>query len=616
VRNVRVLPWSLVLLAACDPGSGKEQLRPGLTHFRLGDVDVNAYETEPVIPEDRYIPGVVVAPEDYDLGTERRAPSGWLTDLAQMLELDDPAPLEKHASYEYYSGRGDLIKDGELKYDQVAQGAIGDCYMVAALSAVLFADSENIIRDGLVRQIEDADGNVTSFLVRVYDAWGEPQDIELDADLVRSSSGKPTYARSMANDSFEEEFGISIVEKAYAEWMGGYPEIGDGGWPGDVLQALTGATASYRPIGRYSTSSLRRTLTDALDAGKPVVVTTFGKDDDVDYEGTGVYAWHAYTVIGAREDAVRLRNPWGRVEPVGDDTDDGQFWMPWETFRELYNGLTIGGGFGPDTTAPSRIDDLELHVMAGDHAVLHFTATGDDARTGQAYSYDVRISEQPITVESFEAAEQVAVADPRAPGTAEEISVPLENYPEIAYVAVRVVDEVGNTSPMSENIAIQVNDAPVALVAPSLWSFDGDVSDWTATGQFHTTGWRTPEGSGAAWWFNEEESRTYSTGVAVHGELYSPNIDLSSTIGEIGLWFEHQLDLGGVNAVRLEIQLDGGAWQPAWSATEDTNGWALEEVVVGDASERLRLRFIFDGAELPSGTPAGWGIDNVWVFEN
>ena len=107
----------------------------------------------------------------------------------------------------------------------VKQGAIGDCYFAAGLTSVVFADNDNAIRDGMVREFHDEKGNLSHYVVRFYDAWGEPQDVEVDAQLVRRN-GKPLYMRSADSKTYSEEIWPGIVEKAYAKWHGNFEKIG------------------------------------------------------------------------------------------------------------------------------------------------------------------------------------------------------------------------------------------------------------------------------------------------------------------------------------------------------------------------------------------------------
>ena len=111
---------------------------------------------------------------------------------------------------------------------------------------------------------------------------------------------------------------------------------------------------------------------------------------------------------------------------------------------------TWGGG---DRTQPDRITDLTA-VQAGSGTFrLTWTATGDDGSTGTASAYDLRFSTSPITCRNFGSAPVYTQNwTPLPAGRAE--CRDLGGFPSAVtfYFAVKVLDEVPNTSRMS-NVA-------------------------------------------------------------------------------------------------------------------------------------------------------------------
>jgi len=627
-----VIP-TLLFTAACRGDAIERDLyRPSMTQLRLGDVVV---DDPPVLPEARFIPGIVINGEDYDLRGGRMAPDAWRfkTDLSAMEDLEDPLPLAKHQeapeTYVYENGIGDLfdLEEGGIEYTDVEQGAIGDCYLVAALSAVLYVDEDRYVRDGVIREVKDGSGAVTKFVVRFYDAWGDPQDIEVDAELMRKG-GKVLYARSMDTSSAGEEWAISLIEKAYAQWHTDYEKIGNGGYAGDVMQALTGANATYRSVKYLSDSSLIDGINESIEKNKPVVAGTFGEDDDVDYSGTGVYAWHAYSVLGTKEGTeesgptVTLRNPWGSVEPAGNGEDDGIFDLTVPDFRRLYSGITFGGASSSDYTAPSAVSDLALDATVEGKVTLRWTATGDDGKEGLAAAYDMRMSTSPITDDTFYEADRVTIADPQSPGTEE--TAELDDIVEgtTYYVALKIEDESGNISSMSNvlDFAIEAEDVEVK-VGEQYFDFESDTDDWTAKGLFHLTDAvaASPIHSFAC---HDPDTLDYSTGDRVTCDLISPIIDLDGLDNPAILW-EQILDVEegeGVDQAVLEIATESGGYEdfkPVWSkegVSDDFDlGWAELDAYEG---QRVMFRFSFDSIDENNNTGLGWIIDDVWIFAN
>ncbi len=612
---------ALLLIAGCT-GNGYS---PSLTMIRIGSVEV---EEPPPVPEALYTPGVNIKPEDYDYPVDAK----WhpvALDISNMQELDDPKPLEKHAEYDYEAGVGGLLDeiDGEeaMNYDDVEQGAIGDCYFPAALAASIFIDKDDAIRTGLIREVEDKNGMVTHFSVRFYDAWGVYQDIAVDADLVRKN-GKTTYARSMDSSSTAEEWWVSLVEKAYAEWHGGYEEIGGGGWVGDVMQALTGSNATYRNMKWMSDDTIGRSIVDNLAKNRPVAAGTFGEDSGVDYTGKGVWGNHAYSILGAeqREDVwyITLRNPWGCCEPGDTGGGDGIFELDMATFRELYSGLTLGGNYTVDHTAPDAIDDLA--VVEDDSGLwLTFTASGDDGDDGLAERYDIRISSQSISSSNFYDAEQIDVGGPAMPGDDERIELGDLN-PGDWYFAVKVEDESGNISAMS-NVAQHTvgggsDTGEPAQAFEFVQDWEGDTSSWEMTGLWHLTTLDYVSASHSVW-FGDEDSWTYSTGAAVSGTLTSPKLDTNGVASPFCTW-DHVLDVEDTSSrdiAVLEVSTEAGGfsnWTTVWEKEEASYYWSWGEADLASyAGQIIKLRFRFDSVDATNNDGFGWMIDDLWCTD-
>jgi hypothetical protein len=254
--------------------------------------------------------------------------------------IDDPTVLTKHTTdttWKPVQG-GKLFVDG-VNFDDVVQGSIGDCYMVGAFSAVAKANPDAI--KNAIKENADGTYTVRFFEKSSYGAM-KPVQITIDGDLPQSSTGSARYGKSRESS----ELWVGVLEKAYAQWKGGYEAIGNGGYPGEVISALTGKSTSYSSNKYSDANVIFNSIKNGAANSKPMTAPTHGKESGVDYSGTGVYAWHVYTVLGATEEAgtkfVELRNPWGSTEPGSDGKNDGIFKMKLEDFSKLYQGVDIG----------------------------------------------------------------------------------------------------------------------------------------------------------------------------------------------------------------------------------------------------------------------------------
>ena len=139
-------------------------------------------------------------------------------------------------------------KEGEtagMDDDDVAQGALGDCYFLSALSLVV---TEEGCCSGLIDDSLDAAGcyGVTLFHKGKWNmVWVDGYfPCVVSNDPHSRALPKPLYAAS----SNRREIWPMIVEKAFAKLHGSWEAIGRGGHIGDALKALTGGQAGGSAI--------------------------------------------------------------------------------------------------------------------------------------------------------------------------------------------------------------------------------------------------------------------------------------------------------------------------------------------------------------------------------
>ncbi len=271
----------------------------------------------------------------------------------QQRDLQDPRLRDKHKDAEGWGynkagqdDRNKLFYYG-VKATDVYQGSVADCYLVAALSAVA-SKNPNLIREGI---IDNGDGTYRVRFFSKKDYWSRNYDehwVTVDGDLP-AYNDTLRYAKGQKTRTGGRELWPGIYEKAYAQWKGGYNEMGEGGSSSAALEALSGAPTEYRSTEYTPADTMWTKIKAATEAGNPMSAGTHGKDRDDIYEGTRLYAWHAYTVLGCREKGrgknrkryVKLRNPWGRVEPGEDGKDDGIFELTLEDFMKFYSSVNI-----------------------------------------------------------------------------------------------------------------------------------------------------------------------------------------------------------------------------------------------------------------------------------
>ncbi|MGD8395436.1 MAG: FlgD immunoglobulin-like domain containing protein [Candidatus Eiseniibacteriota bacterium] len=103
-----------------------------------------------------------------------------------------------------------------------------------------------------------------------------------------------------------------------------------------------------------------------------------------------------------------------------------------------------------DLTAPAAISDLVASTSGDDAVTVTFTASGDDGMSGVAARYDLRYATSAIDAGNFAFATQVrGEPAPASAGAGEAIVVDGLNPGTIYYFAVKVVDDGGNRSGIS-----------------------------------------------------------------------------------------------------------------------------------------------------------------------
>lgn len=120
-----------------------------------------------------------------------------------------------------------------------------------------------------------------------------------------------------------------------------------------------------------------------------------------------------------------------------------------------------------DVTAPAAISNLSLTGATPSSITLNWTATGDDTNSGTATTYDIRYSTVLINDSNWSSATQATgMPTPSAAGSIETAVVNGLNSSTQYYFAIKVSDEVPNTSALS-NVPNLTTQAPPDVTAPA-----------------------------------------------------------------------------------------------------------------------------------------------------
>jgi hypothetical protein len=248
-----------------------------------------------------------------------------ITSILDVPDFEPPDDVVFEPPVSYWGDNGTFFAEAAEFFDPV-QGAVANCYLIAAMSAVAWAQPYRI------RHLTRATGaGQQQFVnkVQLFDSGTHTSsDVEVsDAIPIRYSNNRPMYARS----SEAGETWPSILEKAYAKWESGHtgdtPSIPSTayGSPARACAELTGLSKwSVATAGSSADDlwSLVRQNSRSHRTFNPMVASTYGSGQDspdkVVYADANLVANHAYTVLGwdyrDGKKYVILRNPWGSTE--------------------------------------------------------------------------------------------------------------------------------------------------------------------------------------------------------------------------------------------------------------------------------------------------------------
>jgi hypothetical protein len=215
-----------------------------------------------------------------------------------------------------------LFANGGPRYQDVSQGALGDCWLMASLAEVA-ARNPAMIQSMF---IDNGDGTWT---VRFYNN-GSPDYVTVDNYL---PSGGYLY------DHPQGDLWAALAEKAYAQenasgWIGSgnqgvnsYQAL-NGGWPVWALPAITGKAASSFTITAYvqwnswpygiTLATTASNIGTAWSQGQFVVLCTSTPSS------SQVVPYHCYAMVGLSNGQYTLYNPWG--VNGGYSGDNGQYY--------------------------------------------------------------------------------------------------------------------------------------------------------------------------------------------------------------------------------------------------------------------------------------------------
>jgi hypothetical protein len=236
-----------------------------------------------------------------------RAVQGWNEGI--LYGDKNKAKADKNLAL-FVAGKGDTR---DIALNDINQGQVGDCYIVAAIGTLAQQQPETI-------QQAITDNGDGTYNVRLYlpDIAGNYVAREVVVDAKLSGEGHAKYGDTgkVGKQDVKEIWPV-LVEKAVTKALGSYERAGKGGDPHNVLTMLTGKAALTSKAGDYQPQDLARMLGE----GQPLVLSTPKKRDALSdklrekFDKYGLVQNHAYVLQEVKKtnkgEFAVLYNPWG-----------------------------------------------------------------------------------------------------------------------------------------------------------------------------------------------------------------------------------------------------------------------------------------------------------------
>jgi len=208
----------------------------------------------------------------------------------------------------YNQGLGD---ESAIDMNDIDQGGAGDCYYLSSAAALAKTHPELFEGENSIIQKNGENYEVTLHLRESRTSKKRtPTIITVSPNVLVDKDGKPKYQGLGDN-----ELWAIVLEKAYAQVLGGYDNI-EGGTTNEALGVLTGRETISLDPNSLSNEDLLKKIEESIDCQYPTTFSSTGtgeKEEEISFGGKTqkLFQGHAYTLEKVEGNTIFLYNPHG-----------------------------------------------------------------------------------------------------------------------------------------------------------------------------------------------------------------------------------------------------------------------------------------------------------------
>lgn len=208
----------------------------------------------------------------------------------------------------YNQGLGD---ESVIDMNDIDQGGTGDCYYLSSAAALAKTHPELFEGENSIIQKNGKNYEVTLHLRESRTSKKRtPTIITVSPTVLVDKDGKPKYQGLGDN-----ELWAIVLEKAYAQVLGGYDNI-KGGITNEALGVLTGRETISVDPNSLSNEDLLKRIEESIECQYPTTFSSTGtgeKEEEISFGGKTqkLFQGHAYTLEKVEGNTIFLYNPHG-----------------------------------------------------------------------------------------------------------------------------------------------------------------------------------------------------------------------------------------------------------------------------------------------------------------